>query len=79
MIALMGGIQAGVHKLFNGKPKAVGADTWDRLLERRDVGIKARVRALSAGRAGRAGRAEAAGREHSEALLHTPLVGRAWR
>ena len=40
-VALMGGIQQGVQRLYAGKPKAVGADTWDRLLEKRDDAIKA--------------------------------------
>jgi hypothetical protein len=53
-VALMGGIQQGVHRLYAGKPKPVGADTWDRLLEKRDADIKAggpQVRARAAPRA----------------------------
>lgn len=49
-VALMGGIQQGVHYLFAGKPKAVGADAWDRLMVKRDLRIKeeAKARAQSA-------------------------------
>jgi len=36
MVAAMGGFQGGVHHLFHGKPKLVGADEWDRLVEKRD-------------------------------------------
>ena len=36
MLGGMGGIQAGVHKLFHGKPKAVGSDAWDRATVARD-------------------------------------------
>jgi hypothetical protein len=53
-VTVMGGIQQGVHRLYAGKPKAVGADTWDRLLEKRDDNIKAaaKARARSVGRVG---------------------------
>ena len=39
MLGGMGGIQAGVHKLFHGKPKAVGADAWDRATVARDARV----------------------------------------
>jgi hypothetical protein len=39
-VAGMGGLQGGVHHLFYGKPKAVGNDKWDRLMEKRDERIK---------------------------------------
>lgn len=41
MIATMGGLQGGVQHLFYGKPKLVGADDWDRLVEKRDEKLKA--------------------------------------
>jgi len=41
MVAAMGGLQGGVHHLFYGKPKLVGADDWDRLVEKRDERLKA--------------------------------------
>jgi hypothetical protein len=44
-VTLMGGIQSTVHQLYAGKPKAVNADTWDRLLEKRDDAIKAAAKA----------------------------------
>lgn len=36
MVAAMGGLQGGVHQLFYGKPKLIGADEFDRLIEKRD-------------------------------------------
>jgi NADH dehydrogenase (ubiquinone) 1 alpha subcomplex subunit 1 len=45
MLGGMGGIQAGVHKLFHGKPKAVGADAWDRAAEKRDARVLAQQQA----------------------------------
>ena len=36
MVGGMAGIQAGVQKLFHGKPKPVGVDAWDRATVRRD-------------------------------------------
>jgi NADH dehydrogenase (ubiquinone) 1 alpha subcomplex subunit 1 len=40
MVAAMGGAQGGMHHLFFGKPKLVGADHWDRLLDARDARVK---------------------------------------
>ena len=51
-VTLMGGIQQGVHKLYAGRPKAVGADTWDRLLEKRDDAIKSSAAAKARARDG---------------------------
>jgi NADH dehydrogenase (ubiquinone) 1 alpha subcomplex subunit 1 len=39
-VAAMGGSQGGIQQLFFGKPKLVGADHWDRLLDERDARIK---------------------------------------
>jgi hypothetical protein len=39
-ITAMGAIQGGIHKLYAGKPKAVGVDSWDRLLAVRDARIE---------------------------------------
>lgn len=39
-VATMGGLQGGVHKLFYGKPKAIGQDEWDRWLVKRDEKLK---------------------------------------
>lgn len=36
LLGAAGGLQYGVHHLFNGKPKLVGADAFDRLVEKRD-------------------------------------------
>lgn len=36
MVAAMGGLQGGVQHLFYGKPKLIGADDFDRLVEKRD-------------------------------------------
>ena len=36
LIAAAGGLQLGVQQLFYGKPKLVGADDFDRLVEKRD-------------------------------------------
>ena len=36
LVGGMAGIQAGVQKLFHGKPKPVGVDAWDRATVRRD-------------------------------------------
>lgn len=41
MIATMGASQGGIHKLVYGKPKLVGADHWDRLVDQRDEHVKA--------------------------------------
>ena len=41
MVGGMAGIQAGVHKLFHGKPKAVGLDAWDRAATARDERVTA--------------------------------------
>lgn len=40
-MVVIGGIQSGVEKLYAGKPKAPGRDTWDRLLDARDARLKA--------------------------------------
>ena len=39
-VAGMGGLQGVVHKAFWGKPKPIGSDDWDRLLESRDAQVK---------------------------------------
>ena len=39
-LSAMGGLQGGIHKLFYGKPKLVGATEWDRLVENRDARLK---------------------------------------
>ena len=39
-ITAMGGVQYLVHHAFEGKPKAVGADNFDRLLKYRDERLK---------------------------------------
>ena len=36
LVGSAGGLQAGVHYLFNGKPKLVNADEFDKLVEKRD-------------------------------------------
>ena len=41
-ITAIGGIQYAAHVLPMGKPKAVGLDNFDRLLERRDQRIRER-------------------------------------
>ena len=40
MVAGMGSLQQGVHKLFNGKPKPVGVDAFDRAAAARDRKIR---------------------------------------
>ena len=40
MVAGMGSLQQGVHKLFNGKPKPVGVDAFDRAAAARDKKIR---------------------------------------
>lgn len=40
MIATMGGLQGGVQHMMYGKPKLVGADAWDRLMDRRDQTLR---------------------------------------
>ncbi len=40
MIAAMGGLQGGVQHLTYGKPKLIGADNWDRLMNKRDETIR---------------------------------------
>lgn len=40
MVAGMGSLQQGVHKLFNGKPKPVGVDAFDRAVAARDKKIR---------------------------------------
>jgi len=40
MVAGMGSLQQGVHKLFNGKPKPVGVDAFDRAAAARDKRIR---------------------------------------
>lgn len=53
MVGGMAGIQAGVHKLFHGKPKAVGLDAWDRAAAARDDRVRAEAAAApGAGRRG---------------------------
>jgi NADH dehydrogenase (ubiquinone) 1 alpha subcomplex subunit 1 len=39
-VTAMGGVQYLVHHAFEGKPKAVGADNFDRLLKYRDERLK---------------------------------------
>ena len=41
MIGAIAGSQAGVQKLFHGKPKPVGVDAWDRKLAARDERLAA--------------------------------------
>ena len=36
----MGGVQYLVHHAYEGKPKPVGADNFDRLLKYRDIRLK---------------------------------------
>ena len=36
LISAAGGLHKGVHHLFYGKPKLIGADDFDRLVEKRD-------------------------------------------
>ncbi|KAL4450578.1 hypothetical protein ABPG77_000934 [Micractinium sp. CCAP 211/92] len=38
-VAAMGGLQGAVQHVFYGKPKATGADDWDRLVAARDARI----------------------------------------
>eukprot|EP00884_Botryococcus_braunii_P002164 jgi/Botrbrau1/11949/Bobra.341_1s0014.1 len=40
MIAAMGGLPALIHTTAYGKPKAVGLDTWDRQLLKRDAEVE---------------------------------------
>ena len=49
-VTAMGAIQQGVHYLYAGKPKAVGADSWDRLMASRDLRIKEEAQAQARGR-----------------------------
>jgi NADH dehydrogenase (ubiquinone) 1 alpha subcomplex subunit 1 len=44
-IAAMGAIQGAMHKWSTGKPKAVGQDSWDRLLAQRDERVKGEAKA----------------------------------
>ena len=39
-ITAMGGVQYLVHHAYEGKPKPVGADNFDRLLKYRDIRLK---------------------------------------
>lgn len=39
LIGAAGGLQLGVQHLFYGKPKLVGADDFDRIVEKRDARI----------------------------------------
>lgn len=39
-IALMGASQGWIYKAFNGKPKPIGQDMWDRAMADRDAQIK---------------------------------------
>jgi hypothetical protein len=61
MVAGMGSLQQGVHKLFNGKPKPVCVDAFDRAAAARDKKIReeAKVSYLSAAAAAAAARTRA--------------------
>lgn len=39
-LTTMGSLQTGVHKLFYGKPKALGQDRWDYMIQKRDQRIR---------------------------------------
>jgi NADH-ubiquinone oxidoreductase MWFE subunit len=47
MISAMGGLPALVHKMAYGKPKAVGLDSWDRKLLKRDAAVEAYYKKLA--------------------------------
>lgn len=70
MVAGMGSLQQGVHKLFNGKPKPVCVDAFDRAAAARDKKIReeAKVSYLSAAAA-----AEAAARTRASIVFFSPL------
>ena len=61
MVAGMGSLQQGVHKLFNGKPKPACVDAFDRAAAARDKKIReeAKVSYLSAAAAAAAARTRA--------------------
>lgn len=48
MISAMGGLPAAIHTFAYGKPKAVGLDTWDRKLLKRDAAVEAYYKELAA-------------------------------
>ena len=56
MVGGMAGIQAGVQKLFHGKPKPVDVDAWDRSVTARDTRVRAEAAAAGAGAAGGGGK-----------------------
>ena len=68
MVAGMGSLQQGVHKLFNGKPKPVCVDAFDRAAAARDKKIReeAKVSYLSAA-------AAAAARTRASIVFFSPL------
>ena len=70
MVAGMGSLQQGVHKLFNGKPKPVCVDAFDRAAAARDKKIReeAKVSYLSAAAA-----AAAAARTRASIVFFSPL------
>ena len=63
MLGGMGGIQAGVHKLFHGKPKAVGSDAWDRATVARDARVVAGGGAGSSAQGAPASASKVSGRQ----------------
>lgn len=44
MVATMGGLQDGVHRLYYGKPKLVGGDAFDKRLKQRDDELKKNIK-----------------------------------
>jgi hypothetical protein len=48
MFALTGGILSGVHYLAYGEKRKVGRDEFDYAMERRDMGLRARMAADAA-------------------------------
>lgn len=47
MFAAMGGLPALIYQTAYGKPKAVGLDTWDRQLLKRDAAVEAYYKKLA--------------------------------
>ena len=72
MVAGMGSLQQGVHKLFNGKPTPVCVDAFDRAAAARDKKIReeAKVSYLSAAAAAAAA---AAARTRASIVFFSPL------
>ena len=56
-ITAMGGVQYLVHHAYEGKPKPVGADNFDRLLKYRDIRLKEEAKVRRRRRRRRAGEA----------------------